>query len=76
MSLDDIRIDLAPPLNVLLEGSNKAAAVTWLDQTLAENGDGPLQIGYHFEPGYSMENCLAIHDELSDRGLIIKGRLQ
>ncbi len=66
----DVRIDLAPPLDVLLETSTKAAAITWLDQTLLENGDGPLLIGYHFEPGYSLENCLTIHDELSKRGLI------
>lgn len=70
----DIRIDLAPPLNVLLEGSDQEAAITWLDQALAENGNGPLLIGYHFEPGYSMENCLAIHNELAKRGLIKKGR--
>ncbi|MDH3674387.1 MAG: uroporphyrinogen decarboxylase family protein [Anaerolineae bacterium] len=70
----EIRIDLAPPLNLLLEGSAKTEMVNWLDRALAENGGGPLLIGYHFEPGYSMENCLAIHDELAERGLIKKGR--
>ena len=45
-----------------------------LDQTLAENEDGPLLIGYHYEPGYSLENCLFIHDELARRGYVEKGR--
>ncbi len=61
----NIRIDLAPPLEVLLEGAKKEDALSWLNTTLAENDGGPLLIGYHFEPGYLLENCLAIHDELN-----------
>ena len=43
--------------------------VEWLEHTLAENGDGPLHIGFHLEPGYAVENCEAIHEELQLRGL-------
>ena len=63
-----------PPVEILLESANKAEVTGWLDNVLAENGDGPLTIGYHLEPGYSLENCLAIHDELSKKGLVQPGR--
>jgi len=69
-----LQIDLAPPVEILLESANKAEVTVWLDNVLAENGGGPLTIGYHLEPGYSLENCLAIHDELHQMGLIKKGR--
>jgi len=69
-----LKIDIAPPIELLLEGSPKNELVTWLDQTLAENGDGPLQIGFHMEPGYSLENCLAVHDHMRRLGHIFRGR--
>ena len=64
----DFRIDLAPPVELLLEGAERSGVVAWLDRTLTENGGGPLHIGFHLEPGYSIENCLSIHDELRLRG--------
>ena len=64
----DFRIDLAPPVELLLAGADRAGVVAWLDRTLTENGGGPLHIGFHLEPGYAVENCLAIHDELRLRG--------
>ncbi len=60
----DFRIDLAPPVKLLLEGVERAGVVAWLECTLAENAGGPLHIGFHLEPGYSVANCLASHDEL------------
>ena len=30
---------------------------------------GPLHIGFHLEPGYSVANCLASHDELRLRNV-------
>jgi len=60
----DFRIDLAPPIELLLEGAERAGVVDWLARTLAENGGGPLHIGFHLEPGYSVANCQSIHDEL------------
>ena len=65
----DVRIDLAPPVELLLEGAERAGIVAWLDRTLAKNGGGPLHIGFHLEPGYSVANCVAIHEELRRRGL-------
>ena len=70
----DLQIDLAPPLEVLRQGAGEEMMLEWLDRTLLENNDGPLKLGYHLEPGYSMQNCLALHDELDRRGLIRKGR--
>lgn len=66
----DFRLDLAPPVEVLLEGTDPAAVLAWLDLTLSENGEGPLHIGFHLEPGYSTENCTAIHDALHAKGLV------
>ncbi len=63
----NFKIDLAPPVEILLVDSDRGQVVAWLEKTLAENGDGPLGIGYHLEPGYSLENCLAIHEELHQR---------
>jgi hypothetical protein len=64
----DFRIDLAPPVELLLAGADRAGVVAWLARTLAENAGGPLHIGFHLEPGYSVENCVAIHEELRLRG--------
>ena len=60
----DFRIDLALPVELLLAGAERAGVVDWLKRTLAENAGGPLHIGFHLEPGYSLANCLAIHEEL------------
>lgn len=69
-----LEVHIAPPFKLLLEGAKPAQVVEWLDQTLEENGGSPLQIGYHLEPGYSLKNCLVLHDELVGRGLIHAGR--
>ena len=63
----DFRIDLAPPVELLLEGADRSGVLDWLERTLAENAGGPLHIGFHLEPGYAVANCLAIHDELRSR---------
>jgi len=70
----DFQLDLAPPLEVLRVNADKELMLSWIDNVLRENNNGPLQLGYHMEPGYSVENCLAVHDELDRRGLIRKGR--
>jgi len=70
----DLRLDLAPPLEVLRESATIDEAKVWLDRSLDENSDGPLQIGFHLEPGYSLANSLAIHDLLAEYKLIQKGR--
>ena len=68
-------LNVAPPVDLLLEGSEREKVILWLKQVLEENQDGPLKLVYHLEPGYSLENCLGIHEELSNRGYMIKGRI-
>jgi hypothetical protein len=70
----DLLLDLALPLELLRKGADKKVLLEWLDEVLIENGAGPLQLGYHLEPGDSLDNCLVIHDELYRRGLVGKGR--
>ncbi len=68
-------INVFPPVDVLQEGAPQSAVIDWLDKTLSENRDGPLQIAYHLEPDYAIQNALALHTELEKRGLISPGRL-
>jgi hypothetical protein len=58
-----------------MEGVPQSEILSWLDITLKENEDGPLQIAYHIERDYEISNCLAMHDELERRGLITNKRL-
>jgi hypothetical protein len=46
-------IEVAPPVEILLDGADEQASVEWLEKTIEENGDGPLKISCHLEPGYS-----------------------
>jgi len=71
----EFEINVFPPMEVLLEGVPKSATIAWLDKTLSENQGGPLQIAYHLEADYDIQNGLVIHDELKKRGLITPGRL-
>ncbi len=71
----DFTIHVAPPMEHLMKGVPRFRISEWLDKTLEDNDNGPLQIAYHLEPDYEVDNCLAIHDELEKRGLIINERL-
>jgi hypothetical protein len=68
-------IHIAPPMELLMGGVPKSEIIGWLDKTLSENNGGPLQIAYHMEPDYEVQNCVALHDQLESRGLIINKRL-
>ena len=68
-------LNIEPPVEILLDGTDENEVVSWLDKVLFENSEGPLKIEYHLEPGYSLTNCLTIHDELYNRGLIKKERI-
>ncbi len=57
----DFPVDLAPPVELLLQGVDLSRVSGWVEQVLAENDGGPLSIGFHLEPGYAVDNCLAIH---------------
>jgi hypothetical protein len=71
----DFEINIAPPMELFLEGVPQAEIIHWLDTSLSENKRGPIQIAYHMEPDYDIRNCLVIHDELEKRGLITNQRL-
>jgi Uroporphyrinogen decarboxylase (URO-D) len=71
----DFVIHIAPPMELMMEGVPQSEILGWLDRTLVDNDGGPLQIAYHIESDYEIGNCLSIHDELENRGLITSGRL-
>jgi hypothetical protein len=71
----DFVIHIAPPMEMMMGGVPKSEILGWLDATLSENQGGPLQIAYHIESEYEINNCLAMHDELEKRGLITNTRL-
>lgn len=71
----EFEINVFPPLDVLVAGVPQSEAIRWLDKTLSDNQGGPLQIAYHMEPDYDIQNGLVLHQELMKRGLIIQGRL-
>jgi hypothetical protein len=71
----DFEINVFPPMELLFKGSPAIGISGWLDRTLDENGGGPLQIAWHMEPDYELQNGLIIHEELVKRGLINPGRL-
>lgn len=68
-------IHIAPPMELMMDGAPLSDILVWLDNILTENLEGPLQIAYHIEPDYEINNCLAMHDELEKRGLITNSRL-
>lgn len=71
----DFEINIAPPMELLMDGIPQTEINGWLDKTLSENQGGPIQIAYHMETDYDIRNCLVIHDELEKRGLITNKRL-
>ena len=71
----DFMIHVAPPMEFLMENVKQSQILGWLDKTLSDNQNGPLQIAYHMEPDYDISNCLVIHEELEKRGLIKNERL-
>jgi len=71
----DFTIHIAPPMEFMMESAPQSQILDWLNKTLEENQGGPLQIAYHMEPDYEVNNCLIMHDELEKRGLIKNTRL-
>jgi len=71
----DFVIHIAPPMELMMGGVPEEGILEWLGMTLSENRGGPLQIAYHIEPDYEIGNCLAMHDELERRELIVNRRL-
>jgi hypothetical protein len=71
----EFEINVFPPVEALLKGSNPEKIRQWLAQTLKENADGNLKIEYHLESDYEWENCNYIHQELDRLGIVKKKRL-
>jgi hypothetical protein len=71
----DFEINIAPPMELLMDGIPQSEIIGWLNKTLSENQGGPIQIAYHMETDYDIRNCLGLHDELEKRGLIKNKRL-
>ena len=71
----DFTINVAPPMEHLMKGVPRSRILEWFNKTLEDNDYGPLQIAYHLESDYEINNCLVIHDELERRGLVINKRL-
>ncbi|MBR9998774.1 MAG: hypothetical protein KFF73_07375 [Cyclobacteriaceae bacterium] len=68
---DDFEINIEPPLKLMLYDATERDILSWLDQILEENRDGPLKLELHIEPDYSIGNCLLIYNKLKNRGLIM-----
>ena len=60
----DFLIEVAPPLEVVLESADEKSCRNWVRKTLEENAGGPLEMKCHLETGYSLSNLLAIKEEL------------
>jgi len=71
----DFTIHVAPPMEHMMKGVPRSRILDWLNKTLEDNDNGPMQIAYHLEPDYEIDNCLAIHDELEKKGLVFNKRL-
>ncbi len=71
----EFEINVFPPFELFLQDAPQSEVIGWLDKTLSENQEGPLQIAYHLEADYDIRNGLVIHKELEKRGLITPGRL-
>ena len=71
----DFTIHVAPPMEHLMKGVPRSRILEWLNKTIEDNDGGPLQIAYHLEPDHEVDNCLAIHEELEKKGLMVNKRL-
>lgn len=61
-------IEVAPPVEILLEGSDEEAAARWAETTIIENQGGPLEVKIHLEPGYSLKNVQIVYQRFLDTG--------
>lgn len=66
----DFEINIEPPVKLMLNNSSEKEIISWLDQILEENQDGPLKLAFHLESSYSTKNCLFIYDMLEKRNLL------
>ena len=69
---NEFKINVAPPVECLVQSTDKHSIISWVDKTIGDNADGPLQIVFHIEPDYSIARCLLIFDCLQKKGISIK----
>ena len=72
----DFEINVAPPVEVLMERADPHDIDHWLDEVLEGNADGPLKFVFHMEPGYSLATILRLNDLLDRKGIIGRARLR
>ncbi|MDX9935051.1 MAG: uroporphyrinogen decarboxylase family protein [Sphaerochaetaceae bacterium] len=61
-------IEVAPPVEILLEGSKTEECIDWITTTVDENARGPMEIKCHLEPGYSLDHIRLIHQYIQIHG--------
>ena len=69
---NDFKINVEPPVECLTGAPVKDRVISWLNKTIEENADGPLQIEFHIEPDYSTARCLQVFDYLTKKGIFVK----
>ena len=52
------------PLVQDMRDEEPQALLDWADRVLAANAGGPLVIGYHLEPGYSLDHLRRLHERV------------
>ncbi len=60
----DFMINIAPPLEIFNLNTEDNAVEDWLEKTLRDNKEGPLQIEFHIEASYSLEKCLQVFNSI------------
>ncbi len=70
----DFEVNVAPPVDVLMERSDPHDIDRWLDEVLEGNDGGPLKFVCHMEPGYSLDTILRLNDLLDQKGVVAKER--
>ncbi|MCL2117375.1 MAG: uroporphyrinogen decarboxylase family protein [Planctomycetaceae bacterium] len=61
-----MEINTFPALQLLRRGMDREAVLEWYDKIREDNAGGPLQIAFHLEEDYDLENCLAIHEAVQN----------
>jgi hypothetical protein len=70
----ELMIETAPPMELMIKGSPVDKILNWLQKNVEENKGGPMRLSYHLEPGYNLDNILALHQEGIRLGIAQPGR--
>jgi len=61
-----MEINTFPAMQLLQRGTSREAVLEWYGKIREDNAGGPLQIAFHLEEDYDLDNCLAIHDAVQN----------